>query len=210
MEEVRVQTKTYESDMGHSAGGVFNTTARSGSNSWHGSVLALVKPGFSTGQLYFAKKAGVENPPQYYRNWAGSTGGPIVRNRTFFWFSSDNYEQKGTRNSVLTFPTALERAGDFSQTRNASGQPITIYDPLTTRLNADGQSSAIRFQGNVIPANRIDPVSRNILNSLRLRRTAKVTTAWRRSATPATATDPQARSTLERQMDHHRDVRQKP
>ena len=166
VEEVRVQTKTYESDMGHSAGGVFNTTARSGSNTWHGSALLVDKPGWATGQLFFAKKAGIANPPQYFRNWAGSVGGPIVKNRTFFWFSTDNYQQLGTRNNVLTLPTALERAGDFSQTRNAAGQPVTIYDPLTTRLNAAGQYVRDPFPGNVIPADRINPVARAMLGAI--------------------------------------------
>ena len=166
VEEVRIQTKTYESDMGHSAGGVFNTTARSGSNTWHGSALLVDKPGWSTGQLFFAKKAGIANPPQHYRNWAGSVGGPIVKNHTFFWFSSDNYEQLGTRNNVLTLPSALERTGDFSQTRNAAGQLVTIYDPLTTRLNAAGQFVRDPFPGNVIPADRINPVARTILSTI--------------------------------------------
>ncbi len=163
VDELRVQTKTYEADMGHAAGGVFNTTARSGSNSWHGSVLGVVKPGWATGQLYFAKKAGIENPPQHFRNWAGSLGGPIVRNRTFFWFSTDNYTQLGTRNNVLTLPTARERIGDFSETRNAAGQLVTIYDPLTTRLDASGRYVRDPFPGNVIPADRINPVARAIL-----------------------------------------------
>ena len=106
VEELKVQTKTYEADMGHAAGGVFNTTARSGSNSWHGSGLLVSKPGATTGTLYFAKKAGLENPPQYYYNWAGSVGGPIIKDRTFFWFSTDDYKQRSTRNNVLTLPTA--------------------------------------------------------------------------------------------------------
>ena len=61
---------------------------------------------------------------------------------------------------MLTFPTTLERAGDFSQSRNSAGQLITIYDPLTTRANPNG-SGFIRdpFPGNVIPANRINPIS---------------------------------------------------
>lgn len=159
VDEVKVQTKTYEADMGHAAGGVFNTTARSGSNSWHGSALAVDKPGWATGQLYFAKLAGIPNPPQYYYNYAGSVGGPIVKDRTFFWASTDNYEQLSTRNNVLTLPTALERAGNFSQTRNAAGQLVVIYDPLTTRLNAAGQIVRDPFPGNVIPANRINPVA---------------------------------------------------
>ena len=119
VEELKVQTKTYEADMGHAAGGVFNTTARSGSNVWHGSALLVSKPGATTGTLFFAKRAGLENPPQYYYNWAGSIGGPIVKDKTFFWFSTDDYKQRSTRNNVLTLPTAAERAGDFSQTRNS-------------------------------------------------------------------------------------------
>ena len=59
---------------------------------------------------------------------------------------------------VYTVPTALERTGDFSQTRTADGRPVTIYDPLTTRL-VNGQYVRDPFPGNRIPANRIDPVA---------------------------------------------------
>ncbi len=167
VEEIKVQTKTYEVDTGHAAGGVFNTTARSGSNDWRGSALYVGKPGWATGPLYFAKRAGIENPPQYYNNYAGSLGGPIVKDRTFFWFSTDGYQQKSTRNQVLTVPTALERSGDFSQTRNAQGQLVTIYDPLTTRLDpATGQIVRDPFPGNVIPAGRLNPVARAMLAAL--------------------------------------------
>ena len=160
IEDMRVQVKTYEADMGRAGGGVFNVTARSGSNQFRGSALFVSKPGWSTGQLFFAKRAGIPNPPQYYAGWAGSVGGPIVQNKTFFWFSKDDYKQRSTRNNVLTFPTALERAGDFSQSRTSAGQLITIYDPLTTRPNPNG-SGFVRdpFPGNVIPAGRINPIA---------------------------------------------------
>ena len=167
VEELKVQTKTYEADMGHAAGGVFNTTARSGSNAWHGSGVLVSKPGATTGTLYFAKKAGLENPPQYYHNWAGSIGGPIVKNKTFFWFSTDDYKQRSTRNNVLTLPTAAERLGDFSQTRNAAGQLLVIYDPLTTRT-VNGVIVRDPFPGNVIPADRINPVARAMLTPMPL------------------------------------------
>jgi hypothetical protein len=167
VEELKVQTKTYEADMGRAAGGVFNTTARSGSNVWHGSALLVSKPGATTGTLFFAKRAGLPNPPQYYYNWAGSLGGPIVRDKTFFWFSADDYVQRSTRNNVLTLPTALERAGDFSQTRNASGQLVTIYDPLTTRT-VNGAIVRDPFPGNVIPADRINPIARAMLSPMPL------------------------------------------
>jgi hypothetical protein len=161
VEELKVQTKTYEADMGHAAGGVFNTTARSGSNTWHGSALLVSKPGATTGTLFFAKRAGLANPPQYYYNWAGSLGGPIVKDKTFFWFSTDDYKQRSTRNNVLTLPTAAERLGDFS------GQPQIIYDPLTTRT-VNGAIVRDAFPGNVIPADRISPIAKAMLAAMPL------------------------------------------
>jgi hypothetical protein len=165
VEELKVQTKTYEADMGHAAGGVFNTTARSGSNVWHGSALLVSKPGATTGTLFFAKRAGLVNPPQFYHNWAGSLGGPIVRNKTFFWFSTDDYKQRSTRNNVLTLPTALERAGDFSQTRNSSGQLVTIYDPLSTRT-VNGAIVRDAFPVNIIPPERLNAIALAMLRPM--------------------------------------------
>ena len=201
VEELKVQTKTYEADMGHAAGGVFNTTARSGSNTWHGSALLVSKPGATTGTLFFAKRAGLENPPQYYHNWAGSIGGPIVKDKTFFWFSTDDYKQRSTRNNVLTLPTAAERAGDFSQTRNSAGQLVTIYDPLTTRT-VNGVIVRDPFPGNVIPADRINPVARAMLGADAAADLGQVVQrsghARRRSAEPGDAED---RSALDGPLD---------
>jgi hypothetical protein len=170
VEDLKIQIKTYDADMGRAAGGVFNTTAKSGSNRWHGSTVFINKPEWGTGQLYFAKKAGLSKPSQYYYDWAGSLGGPIVTNRTFFWASMEGYQQKSTRNNVLTLPTALERSGDFSRTVNAQGRPVIIYDPLTTRPDPANPGQFIRdlFPGNVIPANRLNPVALAMLKGIPL------------------------------------------
>lgn len=167
--DMRVQTKTYDADMGRAAGGVFNVAARSGTNAYHGSALFLTKPNATTGQLYFAKRDGLPKTPQDYYGWAGALGGPIVQNKAFFWFSKDDYYQVSSRNNVLTFPTALERMGDFSQSFNAAGQQITVYDPLTTRPNATG-TGFLRdpFPGNIIPADRLNPVARAMLANMPL------------------------------------------
>jgi hypothetical protein len=169
VEDMKVQLKTYDAEMGRAAGGVFNVTAKSGSNTWHGSALFINKPDWATGQLFFAKRAGIPNPPQHYYSWAGSLGGPIKSDRTFFWFSKDDYKQRSTRNNVLTFPTALERAGDFSQSFNAAGQQIVIYDPLTTRPNPSG-TGFIRdpFPGNRIPTSRLNPIALAMLADMPL------------------------------------------
>src|SRR5262249_7305445 len=152
---------------GHTAGGVFNTVAKSGSNTWHGSAVFVDKPEWATGELYFAEKAKLPKPPAYYYDWGGSLGGPIVKDKTFFYFAMEGYQDKTTRNNVLTFPTAAMRSGDFSGLVSASGQKITIYDPLAR----DAGGNRVAFPNNNInqvynaangtwsPANRINPVS---------------------------------------------------
>jgi hypothetical protein len=88
-----------------------------------------------------------------------------MKDKTFFWFSTDDYKQRSTRNNVLTLPTAAERAGDFSQTRNSASQLVTIYDPLTTRT-VNGVILRDPFPGNVIPAYRINPVALAMLKPM--------------------------------------------
>ena len=81
------------------------------------------------------------------------------------------YNWENIRDSVpypqtYTVPTVAERGGDFSNLLNASGQKVTIYDPLTTTQNAGGSYTRTPFLNNVIPATRIDPVARNMLSYL--------------------------------------------
>jgi hypothetical protein len=169
IEDLKIQVKTYDADMGHSAGGVFNTAAKSGSNAWHGSALLINKPEWGTKRLYFTEKADLEKPSQYFYDWGGSFGGPIVRDRTFFFASTEGYQQQSTRNAVLAFPTQAMRNGDFSGLVNASGARITLYDPTTTRPNPAVPGQFIRdpFPGNSI-AGRIDPVAAAMLKTMPL------------------------------------------
>ena len=156
VDEVKVQVHTYDAEMGRTGGGVFNTTFKSGSNSFRGSGLFQNRPKWGQGKFYFARNQ--PKPDTYFFLGGASVGGPLVRNRTFFWSSWEGYQTKTSRASVLTLPTERERAGDFSQ----SG--FTIYDPLTTRLDpATGQYVRDPFPGNVIPANRLNPVAVNAL-----------------------------------------------
>jgi len=170
LEEVKVQVSTYDAELGRTAGGVFNATHRSGSNVWHGSGLALERPKWGTGTLFFVQKTGQPKPDTFYHLWAGSVGGPLVENRTFFWASTEGYDTRTTANAVLTFPTALERSGDYSQSFDAQGRLIVIYDPLTTRPDPSQPGRFVRdpFPDNRIPANRINPVGQNLVNLLPL------------------------------------------
>ena len=169
LEEVKVQVNTYDAEMGRTGGGVFNATAKSGTNSVHGSGFFQTRPNWGTANDYFSDRAGIPKPDFNHYLWGGSLGGPIARNKTFFWLSSEDYRDQIARTGTLTFPTAAQRNGDFSQTLDAQGRLVVIYDPLTTRPNPNG-TGFIRdpFPGNVIPSNRWNAVGRSLLNTFPL------------------------------------------
>jgi hypothetical protein len=164
VEEVKVQVTTYDAEMGRTGGGVFNMTGKSGANAWHGSALGQTRPGFARSQNFFSRQAcdagtgSCEKPDTYYYLYAGSLGGPIVKNKTFFWMSVEGYKSNTIDEATVRAPSDRELNGDFSQ----SG--ITLYDPLTTRPDPAHPGQYIRtpFPGNVIPANRISPIAQNI------------------------------------------------
>ncbi len=162
VEEIKVQVTTYDAEMGRTGGGVFNMTGKSGANAWHGSLLGQTRPSSTRSLSYFARKAcelgtgSCEKPDTYFYLYAGSVGGPIVKNKTFFWASIEGYKTDTIDDSVVRAPNSRELDGDFSQ----SG--VTIFDPLSTRPDPSNPGKFIRtpFPGNVIPAARISPVAK--------------------------------------------------
>jgi len=172
VDDLKVQVHTYDAEMGRTGGGVFNVTAKSGTNNFHGTGFFQTRPIWGQTNNYFsqiasdvaaakgdsvtAAKLGKPNSPYYLGG--GGFGGPIVKDRTFFWVSNEQYHDVQTRNSAARMPTAAERNGDFSGLQNSAGQQVVIYDPLTK----------LPFPGNVIPANRINPVSAAMLKYLPL------------------------------------------
>jgi hypothetical protein len=158
LEDVKVQVHTYDAEMGRTGGGVFNSTLKSGTNTLRGTGFFQTRPLWGQTNNYFSELAGRAKPESVYYLGGGGIGGPIVRNRTFFWFASENYHDIQSRSVSTAFPTAAERTGDFSRLTNASGAPVVIYDPLTRQP----------FPGNIIPANRINPVAAAIAGYLPL------------------------------------------
>jgi hypothetical protein len=165
LEDVKVQVHTYDAEMGRTGGGMFNATAKSGSNRIHGGGFFLSRPSPLIGQNFFLKLQGRPQPNEFWRNMGGGVGGPIVQGKTFFWAAAEGYRDGLTQNGNLHVPTAAERSGDFSALTDSSGRPIIIYDPLTTDPVTGARQP---FPGNRIPPNRINPVGANIVKYLPL------------------------------------------
>ena len=157
--EVRVETQNTPASYQSGAAGVISLVTKSGTNKFHGSAFGVFRPDSLAANEYFNKQqqllSGARNtPPAFHRyQEGGSIGGPIVRNKLFFFGDYEATQQVLFDGSnVFTVPTTAERSGDFSAFLNnvdANGNPapIVIYDP--TQPDVGGLRQA--FPGNIIP-----------------------------------------------------------
>ncbi|MGE5836083.1 MAG: carboxypeptidase regulatory-like domain-containing protein [Acidobacteriota bacterium] len=183
VEEVKVQVHTYDAEMGRTGGGVFNVTAKSGTNAYRGSGYIQIRPNALINENFFLKRRAeqfgrakdpatgeeIGKPEEYWHNGGGGFGGPIVRNKTFFWFATEAYRDGLAQNGNLRFPTLAERNGDFSATTDSQGRQVRIFDPLTTRLvNGVQTRDQISCNGrlNVICPDRMNAVGRSMVGYL--------------------------------------------
>ena len=166
VEEIKILSNNYAAEYGASAGGVIIETTKSGGNQFHGSAYEYLRNDKLDAPGFFAPVAdGAKVKPKLrYNVYGGTFSGPIRRNKTFFFFDYEAQRRRTGAVNTLTVPTVLQRAGNFSQTFNARGQLIPIYDPATTSVNSAGQTVRTQFQGNIIPTNRLDPVALKLMS----------------------------------------------
>jgi hypothetical protein len=170
VEEIRIDTAVFKAEDSRASGGNFSLVTKSGTNEFHGTLFEYYQSQRLDANTWQNNKFGRPRAV-YHRNDFGATGGGPVyipkvydgRNKTWFYLSYEGYRFPQTSGvSELTIPTTEMIDGDFSNWRLANGTLIPIYDPTTTR--SDGQGGFIRdpFPGNIIPANRLSPLSRRI------------------------------------------------
>jgi hypothetical protein len=157
VDEFKVVTNNYAAEYGRSAAGVFVAVTKSGTNQFRGSAFEFLRNTALNSRNFFA----LTNPPIHYNQFGGTLGGPIRKNKTFFFAALETTVTSSSIPEILTLPTAAERAGDFSNLLNAAGKQIPIYNPFTTVVNTTSPSQSTRepFPNNVIPASIFDPVA---------------------------------------------------
>ena len=162
VQEFKVQANSYDAEFGRTTGGVINVITKSGANEFHGLVYDFERHSYIEANNWFNNASRIPNPSFKRHQFGANFGGPIVKNRTFFFADYEGLRQGFPQTFTTTVPTLLQRRGDFSQTLAAGNQPITIYDPLTVETLANGQRQRAAFPGNLIPGNRIDAVARRL------------------------------------------------
>ena len=157
VQEFTVQQNSIDAESGFSAGGVLNVGMKAGTNDYHGSLYY-----FGRNPKFNAVSNAFTRAPNVVRNHVGggTLGGPVVRNNLFTFFTFEKWNNRQPYTKVMTLPTELERAGDFSRTLRKDGVMRPIYDPWTTQTNpATNTVTRQPFTGNRIPASRMDPTS---------------------------------------------------
>jgi hypothetical protein len=179
--EVRVQTSNFQAEYGRSSGATITVITRSGSKDFRGSAAYYKRDDALNGNEYQRRvncRAGqtsqCDAPDYKFDNEAWTLGGPVLipgtsfnssRNKLFFFFSQDLLQRTDPGGvNVRRMPTALERNGDFSQTFDTQGRLIYIRDPLLSGNCGTTSGGPACFPGNVIPANRMNNVGRQLLN----------------------------------------------
>ena len=162
--EVKVLLTNYQAEYGRSSGGTINVVIKNGTRDFHGSGFYFKRHEQFNANEFFNKLRNIPKQRYRFNYWGGTIGGPVIipgtnfnknRDKLFFFWSQEYLPRLyPTRQGTITYPTARERAGDFSQSFDTNNRLIVVRDPLT------GQP----FQGNIIPANRIDPNGQRLLN----------------------------------------------
>jgi hypothetical protein len=167
IDEFKVETNSPSAEFGRFNGGVINLTTKSGTNALNGSAFAFIRHESLNARNAFAP-AGGDKPVFRRQQFGGVTGGPIARDRTFFFADYQGTRQEIGRVRISTVPTLLQRQGIFTEA--VGGRVPQIFDPATARPAADGPTptpttmTRDQFAHNTIPASRIDPAARALLD----------------------------------------------
>ena len=172
IQEFRIESNSPAAEFGRFNGGVINLTTRSGSNALSGNLFEFLRHEALNARNVF-QSSGAK--PEYRRSQFGGTlGGPLRRDRTFFFADYQGQRQSIARTAVSTVPTVLQRQGIFTEA--IAGRVPSIFDPLSSLTNR------APFPGNTIPVSRIDPVAAGLLQRYPLPTATGTANNYRRTA----------------------------
>jgi hypothetical protein len=170
VQEFKIQTNSYDAQYGHTSGGIVNVSLKSGTNSPHGTVYEYGRRKAWDANSFQNNAVGAPRGQHYLDQYGDQLAGPVYlpkiydgRNKTFFLFAYEKYRENTPRPYTLSVPAPEFSSGDFSKLTTGTGQPITIYDPSTGQ-NVNGTWVRQVFPGNIVPANRINPIAQKILS----------------------------------------------
>lgn len=163
IEAVNVVTNSMDAEQGMAGGAAINVVTKSGTNSFNGTLSEYhTNSAFKARNVFYAEA----DQPKFIQNqWGGTLGGPIVKNKLFFFGSHERTNRRSNVSRWFTVPTAEARSGDFSS------YGTTIYDPTTGTPDGAGRTP---FVNSVIPQDRFSRVARQVIDMLPLPTTSAI------------------------------------
>jgi hypothetical protein len=197
IETVNVTTSSFDAEQGMAGGAAVTITTKSGTNDFHGVAFAYWDNSMLEARNFFYYGKG--KPFSLHNIDGGTLGGPIVKNKLFFFGSWEGTRERTNYSALSTVPTAAERQGDFSS------YGTSIYDPLTGDSAGKGraliQSSG---QNNIIPASRINPIAAKLQSLIPMPNQPGTTSNYFSSGTQALDRDNiDAKIDWNRTLNHH-------
>lgn len=166
LQEFKVQTGVYPAEFGRQATQI-NVMTKPGTNDYHGTLFEFLRNDKLDAKNYAFTSARPPKDPFKWNQYGYTFGGPVWipklfrgKDRLFFMSNYEAFRQRRTVQGLYDLPSAAMRTGNFSELLSRG---VTIYDPATRVYNADGTITAQAFPGNIIPANRINPISQKFL-----------------------------------------------
>lgn len=166
--EAKITAQNYDAEFGQAIAGVVTVSTKSGTNDMHGAAYLFRRSGALQARNPFTQfqrdpVSGTFLPPTLRNQFGGALGGPILKNRWFFFGDYEALRSKIGGSRLVSVPTAAARQGDLS------GYGVNIFDPATTQTDANGNLiGRAAFTGNRIPANRLSPQALNLLKLIPL------------------------------------------
>ncbi len=169
VQEFKVQTNNLGPEFGRFAGGVINLSIKSGTDAFHGTLYEFLRNKLLNANDFFSNEAGISRPAFTQNQFGGNVGGPVIKDKLFFFTSYEGFRLRKGSTLATWVPTAAERQGNFSQVGSTANPGATaalpIYDPLTSaNCVSGGPVCRTAFLGNMIPASRLDPTAQFMLN----------------------------------------------
>jgi hypothetical protein len=162
VDAVNVSTSSFDAEQGMAGGAAITVVTKSGTNSYKGSAFEFFNSQKLNARPYFFGTSG--KPPKLpveMNNFGGTVGGPIRRDKVFFFGSYEGYRRTNSLNTFFSVPTEAMRNGDLSNAVNNAGARQVIYNPFSSTAT-DGTGRA-PFAGNVIPSGLLDPIAQKVL-----------------------------------------------
>lgn len=162
--EFKVETLNYSAQYGGAGGGIVNVVTMSGTNQFHGSLYEFLRNSVFDARLFTSP----DHLPHFSQNqFGGSLGGPIRKNRTFWFANYEGFRKSEGQSGILSVPLPAERLGDFSGREPIydpdSAQPNPGFNPNLPVGPDNPRIIRQQFPGNVVPSSRINPVAAAVL-----------------------------------------------